>query len=146
MRQEPTFMYEDGKTICVLTGKNGETTVGIATCHPDDVDLANERTGQEIAYRRAEIQAYRKYRDEIKLKLSSLNQLYYSMNRSKYFNAKSYENRMLQRQIRLLKDDLTTVTNLLTTLQENLNEYIQEKDKFYRAIRKNRHRLEQANS
>lgn len=147
MRKAPEFLYEDNKTLCILTDSNGHVTVGTASCHPDDADMANNRTGQEIAYRRAEIEAYRKYRNEIKIKLSALNQLYYSMNRSKNFNPKSYENRMLQRQIRFLKEDLAAVNELLATLQENLREYIQKKDDFYKAIRKNRQRRDnKANS
>lgn len=106
--------------------------------------MANARTGQEIAYRRAEINAYKKYRDNIKIRLSVLNQLYYSMNQSKHFNPKSYENKMLQRQIHFLQDDLDTVNNILATLQENLREYLQKKDEFYKQIRKNRQRRENA--
>lgn len=146
MRKEPTFMYADGETICKLD----DHIFGVAVCHPDDKDMMNERTGQEIAYRRAEIQAYRKYRDEVKVRLSALNQLYYSMNRSKHFNPKSYENKMLQRQIHLLQDDLDTVNGVLATLQESLRDYLQKKDEFYKQIRKNRQRRgsasEQVNS
>jgi hypothetical protein len=54
---------------------------------------------------------------------------------------------MLQRQIRFLKEDLAAVNELLATLQENLREYIQKKDDFYKAIRKNRQRRDnKANS
>lgn len=140
MKKEPIFTYINGQTTCILH----DGTIGIAKCHPDDIDMANARTGQEIAYRRAEINAYKKYRDNIKIRLSVLNQLYYSMNQSKHFNPKSYENKMLQRQIHFLQDDLDTVNNILVTLQENLREYLQKKDEFYKQIRKNRQRRENA--
>ena len=61
MKKEPIFTYIDGQTTCVLH----DGTIGIAKCHPDDMDMANARTGQEIAYRRAEINAYKKYKDNI---------------------------------------------------------------------------------
>lgn len=136
MRKEPTFMYADGQTICILH----DGTAGIAQCHPDDADMMNARTGQEIAYRRAEIKAYCNFRDNTKTRLSALNQLYYSMNRSKHFNPKSYESKMLQRQIRLLNDDLAAANEMIATLREDLRTYIKEKDNFYKAIRKNRQR------
>ena len=134
MKKDPIFTYIDGQTTCVLH----DGTIGIAKCHPDDMDMANARTGQEIAYRRAEINAYKKYKDNIKIRLSALNQLYYSMNQSKHFNPKSYENRILQRQIHFLEDDLATVNDALITLTENLKDYLQKKDTFYKQIRKNR--------
>ena len=134
MKKEPIFTYIDGQTTCVLH----DGTIGIAKCHPDDMDMANARTGQEIAYRRAEINAYKKYKDNIKIRLSALNQLYYSMNQSKHFNPKSYENRILQRQIHFLEDDLATVNDALITLTEDLKDFLQKKDNFYKQIRKNR--------
>ena len=44
MRKEPIFMYEEGKTICLVEGENGDCLIGTATCHPDDADMANKRT------------------------------------------------------------------------------------------------------
>lgn len=67
-----------------------------------------------------------------------LNQLYYSMNRSKYFNPKSYENKMLQRQIRQKQDDISYVNDSIKNAKDELNYIIKEKDKFYQSIRKHR--------
>ena len=111
---------------------------GIAKCHPDDSDMCSEKTGSEIACRRANIDALRSYRDELKIALKALNQLYYSMNKSKKFNAKSYENRMLQRQINLIKNDLTTTNEMIVSEQQNLRAYIKSKDIFYKATRARR--------
>jgi hypothetical protein len=60
------------------------------------------------------------------------------MNRSKHFNPKSYENIMLQRQIKLKKSDLATIKEMLTTAQENLRWYVDEKEKLYKKLRFNR--------
>lgn len=100
--------------------------------------MKNNHTGFEIAFRRATINMYRYYRDNIKIRLNTLKQLYYSMNKSKHFNSKSYENNMLQRQIHLLKSDLATIKEMITAEQESLREYIKLKNDFYIAIRKNR--------
>ena len=137
MKYEPALVYEDGIASCVLN--DGEKVFcGMATCHPDDRDMMNEKTGYEIAFRRAKIEYMRHYRDTLKIQLKALKQLYYSMNQSKRFNPKSYENKMLQRQIHMIELDLTTAKEMLTNEKQRLNEYISEKDKFYVAVRRRR--------
>ena len=60
--------------------------------------MLSEKTGNEIAYSRALIEAYNYRRNcIIKPGLKALNQLYYSMKHSKKFNKKSYEMKMLYR-------------------------------------------------
>lgn len=136
---QPIFEWnkETGTATCILT--NGEYFyMGTANCHPDDEDMMSENTGYEIAFRRARIDALRGYKKELKTKLSALNQLYYSMNQSTRFNKKSYENIMLQRQIRLITFDLTTIKEIIADEYKSLKDYITEKDKFYKVIRANR--------
>ena len=100
--------------------------------------MQNENTGCEIALRRATIMLYRHHRDLLKAQLQALNQLYYSMNKSKRFNPDSYENIMLQRQINIIKTDLDTIKEMIIETQKSLQEYIRLKNDFYIAIRKNR--------
>ena len=54
------------------------------------------------------------------------------------FNAKSYENKMLQRQINLIKTDLDTFSSMIVDEQQSLRTYLSKKDDFYKHIRKNR--------
>ena len=132
MKNEPIFGWNEdtGMASCILTdGENVYT--GYAKCHPDDNDMKGEKTGCEIAFKRAKICALRGYRDELKLSLKTLNQLYFSMNQSKRFDEKSYENKMLQRQIRRINFDLATVKEIIATEEQNLRTYLSEKDKFY---------------
>ena len=140
LNTQPIFEWnKDGYAICILKSANSSREfIGEARCHPDDADMMNEKTGNEIAFRRAKIQAIRGYRDELKAQLRALNQLYFSMNKSKRFNEKSYENRMLQRQIRMTNFDLATIREDLATEEQNLREYIAKKEDFYQHIRKNR--------
>ena len=136
MKNEPIFEWdeESGISSCILS--DGEKIyTGFAQCHPDDEDMKGQKTGCEIAFRRARINALRGYRDELKIKLATLNQLYYSMNISHRFNEKSYENRMLQRQIRQITFDLTTAKEMIATEKENLKAYVKEKDEFYKKTR-----------
>lgn len=137
MKQEPIFNWdvETGTATCIIS--NGEKVFcGVAVCHPEDLDMKSEKTGCEIAFLRARIKYYQYYKECLKERLSALNQLYYSMNRSKYFNPKSYENKMLQRQILFIKDDLTTIKSIIVEEQEKLKSYISEKEKFYKKLRK----------
>lgn len=116
MKNKPIFTWDEstGTASCILS--DGEKIfTGFANCHPEDNDMCSEKTGCEIALRRAKINALKDYRNEVKVRLSALNQLYYSMNRSKYFNKKSYENKMLQRQIRLTNFDLDTVKEMIVS-------------------------------
>ena len=139
MKNEPIFNWDEetGISSCILS--DGEKVyTGFAQCHPDDEDMKGQKTGCEIAFRRARINALRGYRDELKIRLSALNQLYHSMNISYRFNEKSYENKMLQRQIRMINFDLATTKEMIATEQENLRTYIKEKDEFYNKTRMRR--------
>lgn len=142
MRKEPYFEWNEdtGMTTCIFEDNQGRIFVGTANCHPDDEDMKSRRTGEEIAFRRARIELMRTMRDEVKIELHALNQLYYSMNLSKQFNPKSYENRMLQRQIRMKTFDLDTIKEMLTTEKQSLKKLIQEKDDFYNQIRNHRNK------
>ena len=139
MKNEPIFHWDEatGVSSCILS--DGEKVyTGFARCHPDDEDMKGEKTGCEIALRRAKIAALRGYRDELKIRLSALNQCYHSMNMSYRFNEKSYENKMLQRQIRQIKFDLDTTKEMIATEELSLRAYIKSKDVFYIQTRKRR--------
>lgn len=138
--QKPIFTwnpdtYEAG---CIITYKD-KVFAGYAIAHPDDRDLAGELTGSNIAELRANISLLQHRRDnELNPALKALNQLYYSMKHSTHFNEKSYENKMLYRQIKLHEEELNEVKNLLQTLREELKNYIDNKDKRFKQIRKHR--------
>lgn len=143
MWKEPYFEWveELGQTTCIITDSYGHIFVGTSTCHPDDKDMLSRRTGEEIAYRRARIESLRAMRENIKVEIATLKQLYYSMKQSSKFNEKSYENKMLQRRIRMTEFDLTTIKEMLATERENLKTLIQEKEKFYQQIRRHRNKV-----
>ena len=92
--------------------------------------------GCEIAGKKVLIKALKEYKRELKIGLASLEQLYYSMNRSKHFNEKSYENKMLQSQIQLFKNDLATISKEIAEREQELKEYIKIKDDLYKKLRK----------
>jgi hypothetical protein len=137
---EPIFQYdpETMESICILTSGN-TSFVGKAQCHKDDADFASEKTGQTIAQFRATIKYFQHIKNnELKPKLNALKQLYYSMNRSKHFNPKSYEAKMLFRQIRLKEEDLEFCKNAIQKTKRYIKEYIDQKEQNYQLIRKKR--------
>ena len=129
-----SFDKETGAATCVFDSKYGNI-VGTAQCHPDDKDMCSELTGTTIAAERANRKYLQLCKVECKGQLAALNQLYYSMKHSSNFNPKSYENKMLQRQIRFIEDDLATIKQMLSDSYRSLKKYIDEKEKFYTKLR-----------
>ena len=137
---KPIFHYdkETGCSTCVIETKYGKFS-GTACCHPDDMDMASEKVGCEIAYSRAAIDSLKYERDNvIKPSLKALKQLYYSMNRSKRFNPKSYEYKMLKRQIECWEFDLAMIGDMIDTERAWIRDYINTKQALYQNIRANR--------
>lgn len=60
------------------------------------------------------------------------------MNKSKYFNPKSYENKMLQRQIKMYELDIIAINDVIKINKNELRNYIKNKEFLYQKIRKNR--------
>ena len=137
MKQEPIFNWdpEEGVASCIIKYKN-QTFCGVAMCHEEDKDMMSEKTGMEIAYRRATIDYLKYVRDmELKPALKALTHLYYTMKHSTHFNPKSYENSKLQRHIRMYEFDLETINELIVNERKNLKDYIDKKDEFYKKTR-----------
>ena len=146
MKNSPYIEWDDEHKVatCVLYYKN-KVFYGMATCHPDDMDFANEKTGEHIAYLRAMIEALLYERDcEVKPALAALKQVYYSMSHSKNYNRKSYEAKMLWRHIQMKQDDLEQTKLLIDKYKQELHNFIVKKDIFYKQLRAYRKR--QSNS
>lgn len=139
-KNKPLFTWdaETGTATCTVKGDRNEIYTGIAKCHPDDKDMMSEKTGCEIALRRARIQAEKAYINELKISLKALQQLYYSMNTSTKFNPKSYEYKMLNRQINSIKLYLEVAKENVEIEQNDLRDFITKKESFYSLVRKNR--------
>lgn len=138
MKTSYSWNDETGEATCTIFYK-GQKFCGIANCAPEDMDMKSEKTGTFIAETRAYIN-YLKYKRnvEIKNELNGLRQLYYTMKHSSHFCPKSYETRMLMRQIDIREQDLITLKELINIEMSTLTTYIIKKDKFYNTIRKNR--------
>ena len=136
--KEPKFTYENGHAVCETVDNMGRIIKGEAWCAEEDKEFENSLTGSSIAEMRAQIAAAKMYRDDLKIKLSALNQLLYSMNQSYKFRPRSYEATMLYHQIYLTKNDLEIAKHQLAILKLELYDYINDKETLYQKIRKNR--------
>lgn len=137
MNKQPEYTWSEryGTATCTLFYKNYEFT-GVANCHPDDKDMMSKLTGQTIAEYRATLKYLRFIRDcELQPQLKSLKQLYYSMNHSKYFNPKSYEVKMLYRQINQLTEDLKENKYLIDLTKSELKAYLTTKERDHKQLR-----------
>jgi hypothetical protein len=138
--KKPEFYWNEEERVakCWLTDGTNKF-LGIAACHPNDIDMMSEKVGCELAYHRAIIEALKHERDNmIKPSLKALKQVFYSINRSKKFNKKSYEAKMLWRQIQNWQTDLDTINYMIDTEKALIRDYIQKKEEFYQLLRTKR--------
>ena len=134
-----TYSEETGVTTCILTDTKNNTYIGKAHCHPDDIDMKNEMTGSEIAYRRAYIQFLKHIRDtEIVPKLAILKHMSSCMEQAANFNPKDNNIRLMQRAIENYSAGAAAIRECIRDERDNLHEYMIEKGKLYRKIRANR--------
>ena len=137
--KEPVYTWDGVIATCTIIDDQGRKFIGEAYVHETDMDFASEKTGCTIAGYRASIQYLKSVkRDILKPQLAALKQLYYSMNRSKYYDKKSYANKMLWNQIRIKEEDLITVSAEIEKYKQALKIYINDKEEFYQATRKRR--------
>lgn len=135
-----TFFWNEelGQADCIFT-THGQMFNGQAFCHPEDAMFKSEKVGCTIAEYRAQIMALRYWRDcELKPGLKALNQLYYSINTSKYYQADNYAETMLTRQIELKKIDIATANEKLKELKQELKNYLTNIAKAHASIRRQR--------
>ena len=138
---EHNYLYDkDSGVSTYIIEYEGQYFTGIAHCSPEDIDMQNELTGIKIASSRAIIKLFQYRRNELKHKLAALNQLYYSVNKSKKYNSHGYMENMLEHQRQQIQNELDIMKDALKDEQEELKQYIDNKDKFYKRVRANRNK------
>lgn len=137
MKYEPTFEWdaEQGTAICLLFDGEHYFT-GTAFCCEDDKDMCSQRTGEEIAFRRARIEYLKFYRDTLKYQLKGLEQFLASIKQSYKFNNKSFETIKLFQHINKLRFDLEYAKELIKNERKELHHYINDKEQFFQKLRK----------
>ena len=135
------YYYDKENKMAYYNIKYDDTTTitGTAKCHPEDEDMESEKTGLQIAEFRAMIKAMKYHKKYCLLpSLKSLQQLKYSMKHSTKFNRKSYENKMLNRQIQLWETDIDNLNQMIKETEQYLRDYIKNKEQTYQVFRKYR--------
>jgi hypothetical protein len=98
---------------------NGQVFEGTALCVDEDKPYQSRAIGEQLASSRATRYYLAWVRDtEVLPQLKALNQLYYSMKHSGQFNSKSYEAKMLFRQIRQKELDLEAIRQAIKDLRQ----------------------------
>ena len=129
------YAYNDGVSSYQITYK-GYNFLGLAECHNDDMDFANERVGLTIAEARAVIKVLRFMRDtELVPQIKILKHLYSNIETSQFHNPKSHESRRIRSQIRALERALESVNNAIADEKKFIKDYIDGKDKLYKRLR-----------
>lgn len=129
---------ESGIASAIVYDKQGRTFCGQAQVHPQDKDMANEKTGITLAVGRAEIKHLKAIIQDKRIELKALRHLYSVLDQSNQFNKTGYEAKMLRRNIQHLKDDIEEIKAEIEDYQEDIKTYISQKEEFYQSIRKNR--------
>ncbi|MDV3428508.1 MAG: hypothetical protein LIR50_16060 [Bacillota bacterium] len=135
LKPQFTWDEESGVATCILTdGK--EVYIGVAKCCDIDRDMMNEKTGCEIALKRATINYYKSVRNhELIPSLNTLKGIEFTLKTGNY-DSKSLS--VIQKKINKIQQDLDIIKYLLIEQKESLTEYISAKDDFYKQVRKNR--------
>lgn len=138
MKEKFSWDSETGIAICVIE-YSGEKFYGKAVCHDSDMDFLSERTGCSIAESRALIKQMKYIKKcELMPELKALKNTYHVMTVNKNFNHDSVEARIMRRHIKMKEAEILDIKNTITKEKEALSYYINEKDKLYKKLRKNK--------
>lgn len=119
MKNFTEFKWDEdaGYAQCYIHYKN-LTFEGDALCAKEDKPIQSRATGEQLALNRAMRNYLSWVRDyEVLPQLKALNQLYYSMKHSVQFDSKSYEAKMLFRQIHQKEEDIEAIRQLIKDLR-----------------------------
>lgn len=139
MKTKVTFDFnEDNReTICTIRYGN-HVCIGKARCHPDDIDMMNSLTGQDIAYKRACIKLAKSEIKEMKIELKALQSFYRRVIQSKKIEDKCYILYQLEKELNALITDIKSFETQKAALENGLKAKIIAKEVFYQQLRKMR--------
>lgn len=133
--KQPSFEHNGTVTIAHLYYKD-KIFSGQASCAPEDMEFMNDRTGENIAIMRAEIEYLKFVRDcELIPQLEALKELHYSFNGNKNYSENSLEARRIRKHMYMKEADLVSVRLMLAAKRQELKDYFAAKDKSYQIIR-----------
>lgn len=116
---------------------DNKTFVGTAKCCPEDADMCSQKTGSEIARRRAAIKYFKYEKQKVNDVLDEITKhLWNPIQQSKRFDAESYLGKELKDYVESLEATKEYFVNIIHNCEVELEIYLKEKDIFYKQIRK----------
>lgn len=136
---------EEGLATCIITTGEGNTFIGEARCHPEDMDVASEYIGCDLASLRAEKKQLQYYKNNVIIPgYKALKQLYYSINTSKFYNDNSYEAYMIKRQMQIKLEELEAVKEEIKKINEAIKNFKINLDSRFTILRNAKSKREKA--
>lgn len=138
------FIHDDETrtTYCTSIDNDGRRYTGKSKCHADDSEFYTHLTGEIIAAKRAATKVYKAELKDLKRELRIYNNLITTFRTGKKYDeerdSNMYEQIMRQRRLKL--DEIYAVLRLIKTNNEDLAEYLRDKEFFYKEMRKMRAR------
>ena len=135
MKIKTKWNEEDGITIYKVQDKD-KYYVGVSECHPDDKEFQSQEFGQALATVRATIEFLRNTRDnEIAPQLKIVKHLYTNITKSKLYNPKSHEAKMIRRKYYQLQDQYEAIRDEIKMFKDQESYLIDTKESFNQLIR-----------
>jgi hypothetical protein len=136
---------ETKTTYCVSIDNDGRHYTGKAKCHEQDADFYTDLTGEIIAAKRAVEKVYKAELKELKRELRIYDNLLNTFRCGIKYDDERDSNmyRQIMRQRRLKQDEIYAVLRLIKTNEDDLSEYLRDKEYFYQEMRKMRARQAQ---
>lgn len=125
-------------TACFLVSKQGRVFSGFAKCEEEDKEFYNRLTGEVIAHLKASIQAEKFHREELKDELRALKKYHSNIINAKWYERQNPIAKHLYRTIVDLEDEIEASKEYAEKMKKSLKEYIDNKERFYKVVRKNR--------
>lgn len=141
MNKKPIFSWQedDGIAVCKITNpENDYIAVGMARCHPEDRDMMSEKTGLEIAYHRALMNLYKNKVKNLKKERRVHEDIYKTFMSMPNFDKENRYIRVVRHRIYGLKEEIKIYQELINNTRAYINDFIDNKTKFYNLTRANR--------
>jgi hypothetical protein len=137
MKTKIDFQFNEStkETKCILRYGN-YVCEGKARCHPDDLDMANPLTGQDIAYKRAVMKAIKNEIKEMRIELKALSQFFARVIQSKKVEDRCYVLYQLKKEINELDLEIHLLQEEYETIKNGLKVKLIAKDTLYEQLRK----------
>ena len=126
---------ETGLSKVWIKNKYG-TFMGKSRLHLEDKEFASEYIGCHFAEMKATINAYKKKKQDLQLRLKELNYFYEVLKSTKYINLDSIETRKLRKRIYILEREIKKVDQEINNLKSEFQYEVKARDEGIELLKK----------